>query len=523
MTKKSSTKKSSLAGHARKARRDEPLEEDAPPPRPLDLNDEEIGEADLSLPLWNEREMADDAPDPGEHLSAELSDDPVRLYLHEIGQVELLSVDSEFRLAVQIEAGRLLQVFSRHETRREATTPGGIYHSILRELSIKWGRLMEDAGDLRADLPDLALTLAESQALHAGWQSAAPSYLRSYLATEQWGRDKLWDELARKAFAVFLCLYLLPAAYAEWLLGQIRKNHELPTARTMYAHIGEDAALEAELEAARWRAAQATQSLTRANLRLVVSVAKKYIGRGIPLLDLIQDGNLGLLRAVNKFDPRRGFKFSTYATWWIRQSINRSIAEQARTIRIPVHLFESIARLLRIQRDLTQKLGRNPTTEEMALEAGYLPAADVRAVLCAHAEGRDPDPALRGRLEAAIRKVDHALKSSDEPISLEGPVGDDDSSSLGDFIPDEMTPSSMDAAVREMLREQIQSALTLLTERERQTLELRFGLMGGREHTLDEVSRFFGVTRERVRQIESKALRKLRHPAHSRPLRDFLG
>jgi RNA polymerase primary sigma factor len=335
--------------------------------------------------------------------------------------------------------------------------------------------------------------------------------------------DHLWDNLARHAYGVFLSLYLLPLNYAEWLLKYVQQHHELPAQRTMYRNLCEDECLLDELDAAQVRAVDANHALIRANLRLVVSVAKRYLGRGISFLDLIQEGNMGLLRAVGKFDPRRGFKFSTYATWWIRQSINRSIAEQARTIRIPVHLFESITRILRAQRTLIQELGREPTNSELALEVGYLATSDVQAILRAHSEEKPLPPELQHRWEMATQKVDRVLRSAEEPVSLEGPVGDEDSSQLGDFIEDEDAPSPMDAAAREMLREQVQHALEALSDRERQVLELRFGLVDGKDHTLEEVSRYFSVTRERIRQIEAKALRKLRHPTRSRQLRDYLG
>jgi RNA polymerase primary sigma factor len=373
-------------------------------------------------------------------------------------------------------------------------------------------------------MPDFSLVLVEAQALQGGWEFEEPSYLRAYLDNGLWGQDPTWDSMVRKAFSVFMCLYLLPSSFADWLLKHLQKRQKLPTGRTFYRNIPDDSILEDELTSIENRAEEANHALIRANLRLVVSVAKRYLGRGISFLDLIQEGNLGLLRAVGKFDPRRGFKFSTYATWWIRQSINRSIAEQARTIRIPVHLFESITRILRAQRHLTQELGRDPTNEELALEVGYLPATDVQDILRAKAADKPIDAALQRRWEYATQKVDRVLRSAEEPVSLEGPVGGgDDASQLGDFIEDEDALEPLDAASREMLREQVQSALTALSERERQVLELRFGLLDGKDHTLEEVSRYFNVTRERIRQIEAKALRKLRHPTRSRHLRDYLG
>lgn len=267
----------------------------------------------------------------------------------------------------------------------------------------------------------------------------------------------------------------------------------------------------------------AHKQLAQSNLRLVVSVAKRYIGRGLSFLDLIQEGNLGLLRAVDKFDHTLGFKFSTYATWWIRQAISRAIADQARTIRIPVHMVETINRQVRVQRRLQQELGRDPTNEEIALELDFLEPEDAEAVRNALKDERDLEPELGRRMERAAAKVGRIQRLSQEPLSLQAPVGNEDNSYLADFIPDKNDPGPVDMASRHLLKEQMGEILDQLSERERKVLVMRFGLEDGINRTLEDVGKEFNVTRERVRQIEAKALRKLRHPLRSRKLRDYLG
>jgi RNA polymerase primary sigma factor len=461
-----------------------------------------------------------------------LADDPVRMYLKEIGQVPLLDSNRETWLSTQIAAERLIGTLTDALCAKERPTDKPlpdfteITQAAYGHLKKHWETVLKSAEGFKLAPPQLKAVIAEMQGVTDDWNVSGDSYIRDYLRQREWGRDERWNELATALFEVVHALYLIPLAEQVQIRRAYDKEGALPSQERFDEWLNADElgieGLPEMHEAIDRKSESAAEALTRANLRLVVSVAKRYMGRGINFLDLIQEGNIGLLRAVAKFEHTKGFKFSTYATWWIRQAISRAIADQARTIRIPVHMVETINRLMRVQRTLTQELGAEPSAEQIALEMDFLTRDETDAIKLIRRDGARMDAGLMRKLRRAAQKVRKIMRLSQEPMSLEMPIGQEDNSLLGDFIEDDKIVGPVDAASRQLLKEQIRSALGVLSEREREVLEMRFGLTDGQDHTLEEVGKHFGVTRERIRQIEAKALRKLRHPTRSRQLRDYL-
>ncbi|MEN8614436.1 RNA polymerase sigma factor RpoD [Dehalogenimonas sp. THU2] len=461
---------------------------------PGDISDEDSDSDSESIPEEAEH-MLPEMEAPLEQLEHGIVDDPVRMYLHEIGRVPLLNAETEKMLAKKMEAGKRIREIRQVCRETDGHNPNSVEIMVCMLQELK--KAAETVTLLQKQLGlEVSTNFKEAvfaPKLRASIDQEIDQELTKSIAEEQ---DVPVSQIEQALIDLSLNSDLLPKKVLDGIPAEMEIDEidELVADPAFIARLEHfEHQFKNYLDTVEIESRKAERHLIQANLRLVVSVAKKHIGRGMPLLDLIQEGNIGLIRAVEKFDFHRGFKFSTYATWWIRQAITRAIADQARTIRIPVHMVETINKLLSISRSLSQKLGREPTPDEIAVE-----------------------------MELPPEKVREIAKVSQLPVSLESPIGEEEDSHLGDFIEDQNALPPPDAASRQLLKEQIDTVLGSLTPRERRVLQLRFGLEDGRSRTLEEVGKEFNVTRERIRQIEAKALRKLRHPTRSRKLKDYL-
>ena len=440
-------------------------------------------------------------------------DDPIKLYLREITGLPLLTNEDEFRLAFAVQADELAKTYSNVHTGMDP-------QAILEDLQSTWQSVINDTKRLKHHLPDIVALLQESRCYQDELLPKESSYARGFLDDKRWGSDRVWEVFAMDILRFMQDAYLLGASNLDLIIRHTTSQKE-PSISDLSTLKLNPNLIETRTKVSE-RAKQASDILVEYNLRLVVSVAKHFSNPGLSLLDLIQEGNIGLMRAISKFDPAKGFRFSTYATWWIRQSVSRYIAEHARTIRLPIHVAEAIGRLTKIQRDLVQRFGREPSFAEIAACSSYLDEDDQSAIQAIAFNREKANPDLIYRWDEATRKVEEVLKNRETPLSLESPIGDAEDSILADYIPDDDSDQPSVGVLHANLKDTIAASLATLNEKEQIVLKLRFGLVDGVNHSLDEIAMQLGLTRERIRQIEGAGLRKLRMAGSSNRLRDFV-
>jgi RNA polymerase primary sigma factor len=459
------------------------------------------------------------------------SDNVLGIYLREIAKVPLLAPHQEVWLSIQQEAAPRIEALYAELTEREGRPPTAEegLGRVLSSLRQVWLTVLRSCEDLQARAPDLSELVAEVKAIRREPRSETGSYVYEFserlrgMAPQE--GEQVQASLSSDLFDVVLFLYLLPESTLDWIVEEWRRGQSFPSGRQIKRH----ARLEQDDLPATWagigdRATEAMRLLVQANLRLAISIAKEYTGRGLAFEDLIQEGNLGLVKAAKRYDHNKGFRFSTYATWWIRQTINRAISNYSTTIRIPAHLRHRVNRMRRVRRKLVQENGREPTVEELVLASDVLDPEDRAAIKRAQAAGDSLSTFESRRLRQAINRAESIISLSRGTVSLDMPVSGGSSESetrLGDFIEDNSVPRPADVVYKRLLSEELQSALDSLDKRRRLVLEMHYGLNGRAKHTLAEIGQHLGVTRERVRQIERKALRVLRRPMNRRKLGRF--